>query len=57
MKPQAIVYIAALHQIQHTLFELEAGNITPEQAQRDVADTAFHVPRLDREWRQSLREK
>lgn len=55
MTPQAIAYLAALHQIQHTIFELEAGNIDEKIAEDDSAKVARLIPRLHSNWLDSLK--
>lgn len=54
MKGSTQRYLIVLHEIQHVLLSEEAGVITAEQAEADVADLARRVPALDREWRAEI---
>lgn len=55
MNPQSIRYIAALHQLQHIIFDLEAGNIDADIALRETAQVARDIPAIDREWRKAVK--
>lgn len=54
MNEPTLKLLAALHAMQHVLLSLEAEEVTPVQADRDMADIACRMPKLDRQWRQSL---
>lgn len=54
MRQSSIRLLAALHEMQHAIYSLEAGTISSTTAQRDVYKVARALPRLDHEWRAEL---
>lgn len=46
--------IAVFHAMQHVILSFEAGEVSAEQADRDMADIAKKVPALNCEWRADL---
>lgn len=57
MREKSQQMLVALHEMTHTVYSLEAGNISPRQADTDMRDSHNKFELMRYGWRRELLEK